>query len=244
MQCHELQFETATAAANMALDFALLRNFPEPAAWRWRWYGWSCQPAFTFGYRQPYEAVLAWAIEQTGDGAKPDLCRRPTGGGIVDHRSDVTLAVVIPPSAQLFSAPPLQAYQDVHHALVLALRSLGWDCRLQPCGGPGCGTVPAAANHCFQQAEPGDIVATRGGLKLLGSAMKRTRDGLLLQSSLNLSAGQPPLNVAGFRQLAAENLMALAGADCVQRRATASALPSRTDAFAAEDWLVRRKLTV
>ncbi len=73
------------AAENMALDFLLLQRYPRPAVPRFRHYDWR-GPAFTFGYAQK----IAWVRGALPPGEPVDLCRRPTGGGIVDHRDDWT----------------------------------------------------------------------------------------------------------------------------------------------------------
>ena len=85
MQLHTLPTRTAGAAENMALDFLLLQRYPEPSAARFRHYEWRTS-AFTFGLSQTIDYVRA----NLPSGETFDLCRRPTGGGIVDHRNDWT----------------------------------------------------------------------------------------------------------------------------------------------------------
>ena len=70
------------AATNMAIDASLLDSTPAGVAVL-RHYGWS-EPAITFGYTQRVEDV-----RNTVD-TDLTLCRRITGGGIVDHRNDWT----------------------------------------------------------------------------------------------------------------------------------------------------------
>ncbi|MCD8483465.1 MAG: hypothetical protein LR015_12890 [Verrucomicrobia bacterium] len=166
-----MPYERGSTAQNMAADFALLGHFPSPDCWRWRWYGWTNYPAFTIGYRQDYSALksLIQSIIRSQDDV--DVCRRPTGGGLVDHRRDVTLALVIPPQDPLFRAPPLDAYRKIHQALATALCAQNIDCCLQPCAGTTCGLpTKTPANQCFVQAEPGDIILAANAKKILGSA--------------------------------------------------------------------------
>ncbi len=96
----------------MALDFLLLQRYPESAAPRFRHYEWRT-PAFTFGYSQKIgfvranlpsdlSAIASAKAEALAKEGLPhsstfDLCRRPTGGGIVDHRHDWTYSLVLPP---------------------------------------------------------------------------------------------------------------------------------------------------
>src|SRR6188768_1939316 len=101
MQLHTLPVRTAGAAENMALDFLLLQRYPTPAAARFRHYEWRTQ-AFTFGLSQAMDYIranlptAALAKEGLPHSSGFDLCRRPTGGGLVDHRNDWTYGLVIP----------------------------------------------------------------------------------------------------------------------------------------------------
>jgi len=94
MQLDLLPHRTAGAAENMAADFLLLQRYPEPAHARFRHYDWR-GPAFTFGYGQKI-AYVRDQLAALAPGEHPDLTRRPTGGGVVDHRNDWTFALVIP----------------------------------------------------------------------------------------------------------------------------------------------------
>ncbi|MFA5057141.1 MAG: lipoate--protein ligase family protein, partial [Opitutaceae bacterium] len=85
MEFHVLPSRTGGAAENMALDFLLLQRYPPAEAVRFRHYEWR-GPAFTFGFGQK----IAWVRGQLPPEMSLDLCRRPTGGGIVDHREDWT----------------------------------------------------------------------------------------------------------------------------------------------------------
>ena len=107
MTLETLPVRTAGAAENMAADFLLLRRHPRPAVARFRHYGWRA-PAFTFGYSQRIAFVreqLAAAV--AGEVRPPELCRRPTGGGVVDHRDDWTYALVIPVSYTHLTLPTI-----------------------------------------------------------------------------------------------------------------------------------------
>ncbi|MCU6551020.1 lipoyl protein ligase domain-containing protein, partial [Klebsiella pneumoniae] len=86
-----LPTRTGGAAENMATDFLLLQRYSNETHARFRHYGWH-RPAFTFGYSQKIAFVRAQLPADT----PVELCRRPTGGGVVDHRDDWTYALVIP----------------------------------------------------------------------------------------------------------------------------------------------------
>lgn len=117
---HVLPTRTAGAAENMAADFLLLQRYPQPNAPRLRHYGWH-RPAFTFGYSQKIAFVRAQLPAET----PVDLCRRFTGGGVVDHRDDWTYALVIPRGHDLEALRAAESYRAVHEALAAALRDHG-----------------------------------------------------------------------------------------------------------------------
>ena len=111
---------TGSAAENMAIDFLLLQRYPHAGAPRFRHYEWR-RPAFTFGYSQK----IAFVRGQLPPDTHFDLCRRPTGGGLVDHRDDWTYALVIPRGHPLEELRASQSYRAVHEALAETLRTQG-----------------------------------------------------------------------------------------------------------------------
>ena len=175
-----LPVRTGHAAENMALDFLLLQRYPEPAAPRFRHYEWR-RPAFTFGYSQKIDYVRA----NLPAGERIDLCRRPTGGGIVDHRNDWTYTLVLPRGHTLYDERATQSYRAVHKALVAALHILGQPAVLKEAGvAPEDNEAPTGPGVCFQRAEFHDVIHPRTGAKIAGAAMKRNKHGLLLQGSI------------------------------------------------------------
>lgn len=170
------------AAENMAIDFLLLQRYPRAAAPRFRAYGWH-GPACTFGYAQKIAVVRG----KLPAGTTFDLCRRPTGGGIVDHREDWTYALVIPRSHPLEEMRATQSYREVHEALAEALRAQGVGCsaKTAPTESEGAPSVAAAKEGvCFERAELYDVVHERSGEKIAGAAQKRNKHGLLFQGSI------------------------------------------------------------
>lgn len=184
---HILPVRTAGAAENMAVDFLLLQRYPHAGAARFRHYEWR-GAAFTFGFSQR----IAYVREQLAAGLPCDLCRRPTGGGIVDHRHDWTYALVIPRGHPLEEARATQSYRVVHECLAEALGALGEPVEVKAvCEPPpeGNSCVPAAGpGVCFQRAELFDVVNPRTGAKVAGAAQKRNKHGLLFQGSIEKSA--------------------------------------------------------
>lgn len=180
MILHLLPNRAAGAAENMATDFLLLQRYPETAV-RFRHYDWH-RPAFTFGYSQKIDIVR----QQLPTDEPYDLCRRPTGGGIVDHRDDWTYALVIPRGHPLEEVRATQSYRSVHEALASALQrqnipaTVKLDCDPLP-EGQTCG----AGGVCFQRAELYDVISPASRLKIAGAAQKRNKHGLLFQGSIS-----------------------------------------------------------
>lgn len=195
MNLHLLPVRTGAAAENMALDFLLLQRYPAPVP-RFRHYEWR-GPAFTFGFSQKIEFVRA----NLPAGEKYDLCRRPTGGGIVDHRHDWTYALVLPRGHALCDERAAQSYRAVHECLAATLVALGEPAEVKlECdkvervahnalsGEASCGQAAPPPGVCFQRAEFYDVVHTATGAKIAGAAQKRNKHGLLFQGSIEKSA--------------------------------------------------------
>ncbi len=170
----------AGAAANMATDFLLLQRYPEPGCARFRHYGWH-RPAFTFGYGQKIGTVRGVLTPED----HPELCRRPTGGGIVDHRNDWTYSLVIPRGHPLEESRATEAYRSVHACICAALRSGGIEAALKDSCDPHTpGAACGAPGVCFSEPELHDVLLRATGKKVAGAAMKRNKHGLLLQGSV------------------------------------------------------------
>ena len=159
------------AAYNMALDEALLELMPELGRPVLRFYGW-LEPAATFGYSQKYEDVAKWTK------LRP-LVRRPTGGGLVPHNSDWTYSAAFPPGHPWHQLKAVESYRRVHEWIQDAFASL----KISTTLAPAC--QKEIPGQCFVGAEKFDVLWH--GRKIAGAAQRRTRNGLLIQGSI-----QPP----------------------------------------------------
>jgi lipoate-protein ligase A len=180
MTLEVLPVRTGGAAENMAADFMLLQRYPREGAVRYRHYEWR-SPSFTFGYSQKASFVRS----QLPPGETFDLCRRPTGGGIVDHRDDWTYSLVIPRGHPFEEARAAQSYRAIHEALAGALTIAGASVSLKPVAEPVEQGEPAGpAGVCFERAEMFDVIHSVSGAKIAGGAQKRNKRGLLFQGSI------------------------------------------------------------
>ncbi|MFP4156009.1 MAG: biotin/lipoate A/B protein ligase family protein [Opitutales bacterium] len=188
------------AATNMAIDSALMETLP-PGTAALRHYAWT-EPSVTFGYSQRYRDVAA-SIAPDGI----TLCRRPSGGGIVDHRNDWTYACIIHRQTACTEAPATELYATLHQALANTLRNLGQSTRLAPCP-KKCGEQPSHAsgpNNCFTRPVMNDLL-TPDGRKIAGAAMKRSRRALLIQGSVNRDALPPVFDFSNLTKNFADQL--------------------------------------
>ena len=180
---HVLPTRTAGAAENMALDFLLLQRYPD-AVPRFRHYEWRA-PAFTFGYSQK----IAFVRSNLPNDAPLELCRRPTGGGIVDHRNDWTYALVLPRGHPLYDERATQSYRLVHESLASTLVAIGQPAEVKTAFAPEAPCVEEPLSGvCFQRAELYDVVNAKTGAKIAGAAQKRNKHGLLFQGSIEKSS--------------------------------------------------------
>ncbi|MCH6257988.1 hypothetical protein MLD52_15620 [Puniceicoccaceae bacterium K14] len=173
---HTLQIlpnRSGNASENMAYDFLLLQRYPEPDAIRMRHYDWN-QNAYTFGLSQKISYVDSEIKDHSAE-----LCRRPTGGGVVSHLEDWTYSIVIPANHPLYKAQPIDAYKAVHQAIADALQIEGVDAILNT--SPPNSKTPSV---CFNKAEVFDVVLNNLPTKIAGAAQKRTKAGMLLQGSI------------------------------------------------------------
>ncbi len=163
-------------AFNMALDEALLEAMPRLGQPVLRFYGWTV-PAASFGYFQKFaEVELATRLRP--------LVRRPTGGGIVPHDADWTYSLAFPAGHEWHELKAVESYQRVHEWIQQAFAKLNVATELAPC------CKKSAPGQCFVGHEKSDLLWH--GNKIAGAAQRRTRDGLLIQGSVQ----PPPLSLS------------------------------------------------
>jgi len=161
-----------TGAENMAIDQLLMElvgtTGDTPLM---RVYGWS-EPTVTFGYFLPLsDATDAFSDDNL------TYVRRWTGGGVVDHRIDLTYTLMVPRSHPLASARGAESYRVIHQAVCDTLWAMGEKVRLtvvdEGDGGAACFTNPVAYD-----------LTNLAGEKIAGAGQRRSRYGLLHQGSL------------------------------------------------------------
>jgi len=168
-----LRSDPAPAALNMAVDETLLLHVPQLNQPVLRFYSWN-EPAASFGYFQRYAEV------SRATPLRP-LVRRPTGGGIVPHDNDWTYSLAFPPSHPWYALKAIESYRRVHDWLRAAFEETGITATL------ASEAQKQVAGQCFSGAEQFDVLLR--DRKIAGAAQRRTRDGLLIQGSIQPPAG-------------------------------------------------------
>ncbi len=156
-------------ADNMAVDDALLQHAADIGCVL-RFYQW-LQPTVSIGYFQPHAAATAEGY---------NVVRRPSGGGVVDHREDFTFSLVFSTGHPLFQVDRFESYRLINRAVAAALTGVGVECRLHDKDVPG--RVDRRLMQCFVTPARFDVVGAAG--KLCGGAQRRRSWGMLHQGSI------------------------------------------------------------
>ena len=167
-----------TGKRNMAIDGAILESVSAgeqlPTL---RLYGWNPM-CLSLGYGQRVREVDFEGLERHGW----DVVRRPTGGRAILHGDELTYSVSLPIEHELAQGDVVESYRRISLALLNALQHLGLsprserqdDDKLKGPKSPVCFEVPS------------HYEITAGGLKLIGSAQVRRKEGILQHGSLPL----------------------------------------------------------
>lgn len=159
----------------MAVDEALLEAASQLVRPLLRFYSWD-EAAATFGYFQRHAEIERLTT------LRP-LIRRPTGGGLVPHEADWTYSLIFPPSHSWYTLKAVQSYQRVHEWIRATFIQTGIAAELSS------GRRAEFPGQCFAGAECFDVLWQER--KIAGAAQRRSRQGLLIQGSI-----QPPAAVA------------------------------------------------
>ncbi len=160
----------------MALDEALFDWSADQGVAAVRLYHWD-RPASTVGYFHRGPIPHAESV------------RRFTGGGLVEHGSDLTFCLVLPQGSPPALAAAGERYRWIHETIASAL---GQETEARVALAPD--ETPHATGPCFANPVPWDLLDTATGRKIGGGAQRRSRGAVIHQGSLRLP---PPLRQPG-----------------------------------------------
>ena len=126
----------------------------------------------TFGRSQKIKSIEKRELEVE------KLVRRPTGGGAVVHGNDVTFALSIPNSSDLFNLKLIELYKEIHILFSRVLDNFLIDTGLSD---KKVGTLP---DFCFEFPNQYDLLEQDAGKKIAGSAIKKSKEGILVQGNI------------------------------------------------------------
>ena len=175
-----------------------------------RIFNWAGGPSATFGYAQ-FESSVKKQLQTQGI---TQYTRRPTGGGVVLHKDDLTFSLIFN-SPQLVS--PNAIYSALHGCIKeellkvkQGLSAYGDKSDYRPAHG-------STASNCFTNPVSNDIL-DEGGSKVLGGAIRRFNTRILYQGSLQFNGARG--NLAYITAVKAGVLKYLGAAAYIQRAAT------------------------
>lgn len=159
----------------MAADEIMCNTLP--ANFILRFYNWT-EPSITFGYSQRYALVIK-SIGTEKQKIK-GIVRRPTGGGIVFHKTDLTFSFI-------FYSPgtfnPAKTYRSLHESINTEYRKSGFGFELLDEKGSSY-AINNPVMDCFSKPVSMDILYN--GKKVFGGALRKIDDYMLYQASVQI----------------------------------------------------------
>lgn len=173
--------EKATAEANMAMDAMLLRRLAcvhKPVLHLYEWEA----PSITHGYFvDPNKLLSLPDIHSLG----MQLARRPTGGGVIVHTTDLAFSILLPSNHPAFSTNTLENYAYINKMVAGIVKEFL----------PSTSSIDLLSSEktCsesylpFCMADPTVYDVMIEGKKVAGGAQRRTKYGYLHQGSISLA---------------------------------------------------------
>ena len=183
---------------NMEIDEALLAGATPDSPIVLRIYRWK-EPTLSLGHFQSVED----RDEEPGLG-NVAFVRRKTGGGAILHDHELTYSLIMPARSAAEKGHSEKLYRSVHLAIAKGLQSFGWDAVLSETCTCSTATNPKQEPFlCFSRRSPVDLIV--GQYKIVGSAQRRTKLGLLQHGSLLLRSSTLTPSLQGLLDLPNSN---------------------------------------
>lgn len=198
------------AAENMAIDEAISLSVASKSQLpTLRLYQWT-RPTISLGYFQSIADADVYLREIQADDAGIEIVRRNTGGGAILHDRELTYSLALP-LENANPGPRELVYQAMHQTVCVVLAGLGVSTmpyrEIAP-GEPRLDTKPSRTGLrdpvpepflCFQRRTDEDLICA--GYKVLGSAQRRVRGGILQHGSLLLRVSRFATVLPGIHEL-------------------------------------------
>ncbi|MCB1085050.1 MAG: hypothetical protein KDK60_03000 [Chlamydiia bacterium] len=171
-----------SAQENMEIDAELLENLDPLGPPILHFYEWEGECATYGHFLKPEDFLNLKAAKERG----VSLARRPTGGGIIFHVSDLAFSILVPSGHPHYSLNTLGNYNFINSHVKKGVKNFldkGGDLTLLP-------EEPLPKDsHCqsFCMAKPTRYDVMLGGLKIAGAAQRRRKQGYLHQGSISIA---------------------------------------------------------
>ena len=170
-----------TAKENMLLDAQLLENLDPKGDSVLHLYEWDGLSA-TYGYFINTSQFLNLeAVQKTS----LSLARRPTGGGIVFHVSDLAFSVLVPSGHEGFSENTLDNYHFVNKKVALAIKGVMQEASLELLPQDPKSVDSSSSHFCMAKPTIFDVMVD--GKKVAGAAQRKRKQGFLHQGSISIA---------------------------------------------------------
>lgn len=181
MKWEVLYDEAKSAQDNMDKDRKLLQAISVIGHPILRFYDWE-GPSATYGYFiNPWEHLDFHGVEKMG----LQLGRRPTGGGVVFHLTDMAFSVLVPASHPAYSLNTLENYAFVNSHVARAVASFKKEILPTLLHTEEKSVHDKKCHFCMAKPTIYDVMSD--GKKIGGAAQRRTREGFLHQGTLSIA---------------------------------------------------------
>lgn len=190
----------SSAEKNMAIDAELLEQAAFQRGPILHLYDWD-SPSATYGhFIDPFRFVQRDMASKLG----LQLARRPTGGGMIFHLTDLAFSIIVPVSHPGYSVNVLDNYAFVNHLVIEAVKRFT-NHQTLPHLLPNEPQAHDSICKHFCMAKPTKYDVMLEGRKVGGGAQRRTKHGFLHQGSISLAL--PPIEFLNKVLLPQEGLI-------------------------------------
>ncbi len=178
----------SSAEENMEYDRELLAAIKVDDSPILHLYGWT-SPSATYGhFIKPEDYFLLDSVKKHG----LNLAKRPTGGGIVFHTTDLAFSMLVPANHKAFSVNTLENYAFINRIVIDAIEHFQHDIASMQLL-PQEPIIDDLASRNFCMAKPTRYDVMLAGRKLGGAAQRRSKTAFLHQGTISLLPPQEDL---------------------------------------------------
>lgn len=155
---------------NMAIDEALLLSRIEDNSIVFRVYGWKPY-SVSIGFFQSVNEINLDYLKKENI----PFVRRPTGGKGIYHADEITYSIVIPSTHRIYKLSTIESFKVISKIFINFLAGLGLKPEITKREG-------SRESFCFSSSNYYEI--SIDGKKIIGSAQRRKREGILQHGSI------------------------------------------------------------